>query len=75
AEFKGLTDEALVLKIKEIKGEREKLQAEIRELTKQRDAFVAKAKREAMTKDNTLGDRITKSVRKRLVEKDYKVKQ
>ncbi len=75
-ELKNLDDEALVAKIKAIKAERELLQAEIQALTQKRDAYVAQARKEAASgEDNTLGARITKSVRKRLVEKKYTIKE
>ena len=71
-----LTDTALSAKITEMKAERSALQANIIGLTKKRDAFVAEARKTtADGEDNTLGARINASVRKRLVEKKYVIKE
>ena len=71
-----LSDAALTAKITEMKAERAALQANITDLTKKRDAFVAEARKTAASgEENTLGARINASVRKRLVEKKYVIKE
>lgn len=71
-----LSDAALTARIIEMKAERVALQEEIKELTKKRDAFVAEARKTAATgEENTLGARINASVRKRLVAKNYVIKE
>ncbi len=74
--LRSLTDAELTGKIKMLKGKRESLQQEILDLTKKRDQFVAEARKTAAgNKKNTLSDKINLSVRKRLVEKNYTIKQ
>ncbi|MFT6000209.1 MAG: hypothetical protein ACI81P_002670 [Neolewinella sp.] len=75
--LRTLTDVALTAKITEMKAARVSLQADITDLTKKRDAFVAEARKTAAAgeEENTLGARINASVRKRLVEKKYVIKE
>lgn len=71
-----LSDAALTARITEMKSARALLQASIMDLTKKRDAFVAEARKVAASgEENTLGARINASVRKRLVEKKYVIKE
>jgi hypothetical protein len=72
----SLSDAELTVKIKALKETRESLQEEITDLTKKRDQFVTEAKKSAAgQQENTLSDKINLSVRKRLVEKDYTIKE
>ncbi|WP_020571076.1 vWA domain-containing protein [Neolewinella persica] len=74
--LRTLSDEVLTAKIAEMKAERLALQTSIQDLTNKRDAFVAEARKTAAgTEDNTLGSRINASVRKRLIEKKYVIKE
>ncbi len=71
-----LSDAELTVKIKEISAERSSLQKELLELTAKRDAFVAEAQASsAGAEANTLGEKINASVRKRLLEKNYEIKE
>lgn len=70
-----LSDQELKMKIKTISAERIALQQKIQKLTKQRDAFVAEARRKSPDgQENTLGAKITGSVRNRLLKEGFKVK-
>lgn len=70
-----LSDAELTGKIKALKETRESLQEEILELTRKRDQYVAEVRKStAGNEENTLSDKINKSVRKRLVEKEYKIR-
>lgn len=74
--LRTLSDQDLKKKIVYISKERAALQKELRQLTAQRDAFVAEArKKEAGAQSNTLGERINASVRKCLVDKQYRIKE
>lgn len=73
--LKSLTDAELTGKIKALKGKRESLQEDILELTKKREKYVAEARKTAAgNQENTLSDKINLSVRKRLIEKEYTIK-
>ena len=72
----NLTDAALTAKIAYISEARNKLQKEMKDLTAQRDAFVAAEEQKLAGKEtNTLDARINASVKQRLVEKKYVVKE
>lgn len=74
--LRTLSEPALTAKIKAMKQERASLRQEILELSGKRDAYVAEARKQAATgEDNTLATRINTSVRKRLVEKEFVIKE
>ncbi|MEM9528693.1 MAG: vWA domain-containing protein [Bacteroidota bacterium] len=74
--LRTLSDTELKQKIGSISKARAFLQKELRQLTAQRDAYVAEArKKEAGKQVNTLGERINASVRKCLVEKQYRIRE
>jgi len=74
--LRRLDDEALTAKIRIISKKRTALQKEIRTLTGQRDDFVAEARRKDAAKDiGTFSGQINNSIKKRLVEKKYVVKE
>jgi len=71
-----LSDSELKVKIKEMSAERKALQEEILALTAKRDAYVAEARKKASNNEtNTLGEKLKVSVRKRLLAKEYKIKE
>ena len=72
----SLNDAELTVKIEALRKDRQLLQQKIQLLTKQRDQFVAEAQKKAVPgADNTLGARINKSVRSRLIQAGYKMKE
>ncbi len=72
----NLSDGDLKVKIKAMSEERKALQTEILELTAKRDAYVAEARKKASGNEtNTLGEKLKVSVRKRLLAKEYEIKE
>lgn len=72
--LKNLSETELIQQITTKKADRNALQAEIQELNQLRDQYVAEEqKKSANTPTNTLGDKISASVKKRLAEKGYTV--
>lgn len=71
----SLSDDQLKAKIIKLGQERSDLQARIRELTREREIFIAKARQEQPGEhENTLGAKITISVRNRLVREGFKIR-
>ena len=69
-----LSETELKSRIAEKKAERNSLQSEIKELNKMRDQHIAEEKKKsAVAETNTLGEKIKKSVKQRLIEKGYEV--
>jgi hypothetical protein len=63
-------------KLTSLKNARRSLQREIQTLTNQRDKFVEQTRRkQSGTASNTLGAKISQSLRNRLVQKGYRIKK
>ncbi|PVV08730.1 MAG: hypothetical protein B6D77_11240 [gamma proteobacterium symbiont of Ctena orbiculata] len=69
--MKGMSDKAKVDYVREKTDERNRIKAEIAELSQSRNEYVSKLKREQAAVDPSLGDALTEAVKQQAEEKDF----